>query len=232
MKIVSSRAALAALLGCALVVGARAPSANAATYQCPTPAASFDRVYELSTALGCAYGSGNLENLSVTTGVTVTAYQDTYPSPPAPTTGVYPIPSGANLLGTFDPAANTQTGTLVTFSGSASGTITFSNLFNFLNVLVAIQDGNQSPRWAVFNVGALIAGTVLNWDYLTCNDGVASCGLASSPASGLIVWGDSSAVNPVNAVPLPAAVWLMGSILGGGAGFGAWRKRKERAQRA
>jgi len=27
-------------------------------------------------------------------------------------------------------------------------------------------------------------------------------------------------------VPLPAAVWLMGSVLGGGAGFGAWRRRR------
>jgi hypothetical protein len=29
------------------------------------------------------------------------------------------------------------------------------------------------------------------------------------------------------ATPLPAAVWLMGTILGGGAGIGAWRKRRK-----
>jgi hypothetical protein len=28
--------------------------------------------------------------------------------------------------------------------------------------------------------------------------------------------------------PLPAAVWLMGTILGGGAGVGAWRRRKQK----
>jgi hypothetical protein len=33
-----------------------------------------------------------------------------------------------------------------------------------------------------------------------------------------------------NETPLPAAVWLMGSILGGGAGVRAWRKRKKGAQ--
>ncbi len=32
--------------------------------------------------------------------------------------------------------------------------------------------------------------------------------------------------------PLPAAVWLMGSILGGGAGVRAWRKRKREAKAA
>ena len=32
-----------------------------------------------------------------------------------------------------------------------------------------------------------------------------------------------------NETPLPAAVWLMGTVLGGGAGFGAWRKRKKAA---
>ncbi len=29
--------------------------------------------------------------------------------------------------------------------------------------------------------------------------------------------------------PLPAAVWMMGSVLAGGAGFGAWRKRRKAA---
>jgi hypothetical protein len=35
-----------------------------------------------------------------------------------------------------------------------------------------------------------------------------------------------------NEAPLPAAVWLMGSILGGGAGVGAWRRRKQRTKAA
>jgi hypothetical protein len=30
--------------------------------------------------------------------------------------------------------------------------------------------------------------------------------------------------------PLPAAVWLMGTILGGGAGVGAWRRRRQRTK--
>ena len=33
-------------------------------------------------------------------------------------------------------------------------------------------------------------------------------------------------VSIVEATPLPAAVWLLGSVLAGGAGFGRWRKRK------
>ena len=40
--------------------------------------------------------------------------------------------------------------------------------------------------------------------------------------------GDASivSVEQQSAVPLPAAVWLLGSVLAGGAGFGRWRKRK------
>lgn len=34
------------------------------------------------------------------------------------------------------------------------------------------------------------------------------------------------AVEQQSAVPLPAAVWLLGSVLAGGAGFGGWRRRK------
>src|SRR5215472_216935 len=97
-----------ALLACATVTAgillSALPEAKAATFQCPTPSASFNRIYELSSAIGCAYGQGNLENLSQPSGVTVTAYQGTYPNPPAPNTGVYPIPATANLLGTYDPA--------------------------------------------------------------------------------------------------------------------------------
>ena len=32
---------------------------------------------------------------------------------------------------------------------------------------------------------------------------------------------------PPGEVPLPAAVWLMGTMLAGGAGFGAWRRRRK-----
>jgi hypothetical protein len=34
---------------------------------------------------------------------------------------------------------------------------------------------------------------------------------------------------PPNPTPLPAAVWLLGSVLAGGAGFGRWRKRKAKS---
>jgi hypothetical protein len=233
-----STIALGALVGSAVGLGVGTPAANAATYSCPpaslgTGQGDLARVYQLSSALGCAYGSGNLENLNVTAGVTVTAYKDTYPNPPAPTTGIYPIPAGANLLGTWDPAALTGTGTLVSFTGSTTGTITFSSLFNFLNVLVAIQDGNVTPgpRWAVFNVGSVLAGTILDWDYLTCNNGHA-CGAASSAASGLIVWGDTRPTGRGGQeTPLPGALPLFGSVLGGGFIFSKWR-RKRRASLA
>jgi len=231
-----------AAFACGIALSAGTTAANAASYQCPgANPALFNRVYELSTASGCAYGAGNLDNLTQQI-VTVIAYQDTYPNPPAPTTGVYPIPAGANLLGTYRDLGSTptSTGTLVTFTGVAGGTITFSDLFNFINVLVSIQDGTNGPlpdgpRWAVFNLGNVAHGTVLNWDYLTCNNGN-PCNLATGAASGLNVWGDATPVgrdgeNPPG-TPIPGAVWLFGTVLAGGAGFSRWRKRKQTAKAA
>lgn len=229
-----SGVAVAAVLGCVSATCMEVSASKAASYQCPTAnPANFNRVYELSSAVGCAYGAGNLENLTMTSGVTVTGYQDTYPSPPSPTIGAYPIPAGANLLGTWDPQTLTGTGTKVSFTGAAGGTITFSNSFNFSDVLVAIQDGANAPgpRWAVFDVGAVLAGTVLNWDYLTCNNGHA-CGLATDAASGLLVWGGSTPTrgggDPL-ATPLPAALPLFATSLGALGLLGWRRKRKAKA---
>jgi hypothetical protein len=45
--------------------------------------------------------------------------------------------------------------------------------------------------------------------------------------------GAASIIEQQSPVPLPAAVWLFGSVLAGGAGFGSWRRRKaKRAGRA
>jgi hypothetical protein len=37
---------------------------------------------------------------------------------------------------------------------------------------------------------------------------------------------DHPCASPLSTTPLPAAVWLFGSVLAGGAGFGRWRRRK------
>lgn len=34
---------------------------------------------------------------------------------------------------------------------------------------------------------------------------------------------------PISTVPLPASLWLLGSVVAGGAGFSSWRKRRTRA---
>ena len=83
------------LLGAAFACGiafAGTTAANAVQYQCPTPSASFNRIYELSSALRVRVRPRQpRQSLSNTTDdVKVTAYKDTYPNPPAPTVGRLP----------------------------------------------------------------------------------------------------------------------------------------------
>ena len=54
-------------------------------------------------------------------------------------------------------------------------------------------------------------------------------GLATGDNTAFI---DEVSVTTTSPTPLPAAVWLFGSVLAGGAGFGSWRKRKAKSAAA
>src|SRR5262249_26060274 len=134
-----------------------------------------------------AYGTGNLNNWGTN-------------SPQQPTPLFGSIPPASNLLMKVSSGDNpTLTGTIngISFAVTGTpgvdggkGTITFSSLFNYSNVFVGIKDGNGTPTWAIFSVGAVLASTVLKYDYLNCQQ--ASCPIGSSIASGLLVWGSTS----------------------------------------
>jgi hypothetical protein len=87
--------------------------------------------------------------------------------------------------------------------------------------------GNNDADWLL----VAISGNELTSLILTSTDGFDQ--IKQFEISGLEqVCPEGVICNHQSAAPLPAAVWLMGSILGGGAGAGAWRRRKQRAKTA
>jgi hypothetical protein len=122
----------------------------------------------------------------------------------------------------------------LTSSDGLSGTLAFATLasgFYYSNVLISLQDGSQTPQWAVINLGDSLAsgGITLSWDWLTLQN----CGTGQNPTS---CWGSpSSALSGIsiwytitqNAVttPLPGALPLFAAGIGL-IGFAARRKRR------
>ena len=94
----------------------------------------------------------------------------------------------------------------------------------------------------IFDSGAVNKGTDLDGTELSCFSTV--CGnthwvvvnfSSDTPLGSLILRDTTQAAfefglnippGQTETTPLPAAVWLLGSVLAGGAGFGRWRKRK------
>jgi hypothetical protein len=220
--------AVALLVGvAALSLTSSATVANATLYSCPnTPLPSGDnRIYQVDSATGCQYGTGNLENVAGGGSQTLTylGTQGTYPGSPAtvnPTTLGTPIANFAGMTGTS---------AYVTLSGTINGTLTFNSAYNFTGVWIGLQDGNQTPQWAMFYLGSIAGGTVLNWDYLTCNTSNSACSsvsdfnLASSSLSGIEIWGAVS--QNIVQTPLPAALPLFAAGIGL-IGFAARKKRR------
>jgi hypothetical protein len=205
-------------LVCALTLGS---AANAATLTCPASfAGNNTTTYSLDNATACAYGNGTL-NGNVNDTATITNYINAagYPSPPSPTTGVYPIPATANFLEKVDTPG---VGTYITVTGDNTGTIHF--LANLTNVLIAIVDGQSTtPNWAVFVLGSVLAGTDLTYNVvrLSCAPPTSTnCNPVAQGTSHVMLFGN------VSEVPLPPALVLFGSALVGMGILGRRRKNK------
>jgi hypothetical protein len=125
---------------------------------------------------------------------------------------------------------------LVSLTGSAGGTITFNSGYTYSGVYISLQDGNQTPNWAIFYLGTVDAtsGYSFDWAYLTCNPQSKPCSttsltdttvwqIANGAISGIDIWWASA--TQIVATPLPGALPLFAAGIGL-IGFAARRKRR------
>ena len=98
-----------------------------------------------------------------------------------------------------------------------------------MSLALGLKDGNLGDipggklKWAVFSLAAL-TGT---WSIYK-EDGTLSASLSHAVLYG-IACPDTGCPQPPNSgsgeVPIPAAIWLLGSVIAGSAGVGRWRRK-------
>lgn len=198
----------AALAGCVLAaVSGLGTGANAATVSCPGTVGTGDREFALTTATAAtcvASGPGNVDN-------------------------DYTLPAGYVLLDKSDDtnayAGGVDGELAITGVSTLSGSFTITPPGGFFNFLLALKsgEGQLDPDWAVFSLPAgIIAGT---WAILNGNQSLSHANLYAQACPRGICGNDQ---DPPGPVPIPGAVWLMGTVLAGSAGIRRWRNRKAR----
>jgi hypothetical protein len=168
---------------------------------------------------GCQWGTGNIEQPGTLTSSNFLGHTSGYVG------STTSLPS-SNLLANFQTVASGTIGNVTL--DATGGTLTFASGNNYSNVYIAIEDGNGTPRWAVFYIPTIDAATgyVLSAQYLQCQTNVNntctqisdfSTNLLSS-LSAIEVWGVATAA------PLPGAL----ALFAGGRGLIGLAARKKR----
>jgi hypothetical protein len=114
-----------------------------------------------------------------------------------------------------------------TGAGTQSGTWAVANFTNVLDAMLIVKAGNQFA--AYFLNTAFTSGI---WGTLGLLVGSGQTPNVSHIALYEVACGGTTGIScPSNqgTTPLPGAVWLFGTVLAGGAGFGQWRKRRKAA---
>jgi hypothetical protein len=189
-----------------------------------------------------AFGSGNFGTVTVSTfsGTTVDISVSVAPN--------FLLNSGTHEVltfslvagGTVDTSSITSNGTGPASQFSVAGPATTSNppFGDFTwQITSSNTNGNDGPvigstlDFHVLNFAGLVSATNQfnnNDIFFAADISEANC---ETGCTGVVGATFLSAGGHQNGdTPLPAAVWLMGTILGGGAGVGAWRRRKQRAK--
>lgn len=196
---------------------------------------------------GLTVGDTSTVNLG---GATISFTPDAAPVQGA-SSGVYAAPylSGSNGNGFgnsgvpgVDQSVYVTTGSTGNY-GAASVTLAFAVPEKYLGLLWGSVDSYNTL--AFYDASTTLIGTVTGADVLASPDGnqgingTLYANINSTAAFSYIVATssqyafefDNVAFNSsplgAGATPLPAAIWLMGTVLGGGAGFGAWRKKRK-----
>ena len=159
-----------------------------------------------------AYGEGNLNGNVTQNGLSTTFVAAGY-SLPVPTKADPMIYNGFTFLGKTD-----------TPGAPADGNWSF-DVTSLYNVYVfAWKVGNDaSPNWAAFLLENIASLGALTGAY----------GISPDQAGGMSHFNVYGFYDPnlppaggPGETPIPGAAFLMGSVLAGGAGFGAWRRRR------
>lgn len=223
-----------ALAACSFVALLTAPTVGSAT---TLNAADALGTYQFS--LSDAFGSGNFGSVTISTvsGSTVDIAVNVAPN--------FFLDTGSHELFSFSLGAG---GTVDTSSLSGVGASHFavqgpiapdgnSPFGNFTwNITSDCTQGNcgstngQSFHFHVLNFAGIASATNQYnasdiWFASDVSEANCDTGCTGVVGAVLLPGGKQG-----DETPLPAAVWLMGSILGGGAGVGAWRRRKQRAK--
>ena len=134
----------------------------------------------------------------------------------------------------------------------AAGVTSFTLLWGspdlYNNITIYAGANGTGGALNFFDIGNFSKGTDLDGTELSCFTTV--CGnthwvvvnFSSDTPLGSVILRDTTQAafefglnippGQIEPTPLPAAVWLLGSVLAGGAGFGRWRKRKAKSATA
>jgi hypothetical protein len=208
------------------VVGALAVAAMSLTNTAANAVAcgtGGDLTYDLTitsasgTASCWGFGNGNLSGLNNNPNLVTT-------SPGGVPNGTNPIAfvGGYTYLGDLGILAST-TLTGVGPQGPGTWSFTASGGFTYLLGLKAGLGQNDQYEWAVYSLTGLLAGLASgSWQTFPGVNagGLSHVGLYRSSGTG-----PDPGPEP-GQTPIPGAAFLMGSVLAGGAGFGAWRRRR------
>jgi hypothetical protein len=228
-----SSAARGVLAACSFVALLAAPTVGSATTLNATDALG---TYQFS--LSDAFGSGNFGTVTISSlgGTKVDIAVNVSPN--------YLLDTGSHELFTFSLATGgtvvpgSLTGTGVshfTLSGPVSpvGNAPFGN-FTW-EITSNCTQGNCGPTngqsfdFQVQDFAGIVSATSQynNQDVWFASD-ISRYGCTGDGCTGVVGAVLLPGGRQGGETPLPAAVWLMGTILGGGAGVGAWRRRKQR----
>jgi len=222
------------LLVCGAALFGAASSASATTLNATQALGTYQ--FSLSNA----FGSGNFGTVNITTvsGSTVDIKIDVAPNYLLDTGGHEILTFSLVSGGTVDTSSLsgsgvshfTVTGPVASVGNSPFGDFTWEITSDCTMGNCGSTNG-QSFDFHVTNFAGIVSATnqFNNQDVFFAAD-IYKGGCTGDGCTGVVGAVQLPGGRQGGETPLPAAVWLMGTVLGGGAGFGAWRKRK--AQRA
>jgi hypothetical protein len=115
---------------------------------------------------------------------------------------------------------------------NTDGTFTF-NTAGFTNFFIGFQLNNQNigfipdpnPDWFVFSLAGITSG---NGTFDADLHIVGPIDLTSDSIDYVVLYGETTTRGGNDSTtPVPGALWLFGSVLGGGLGFRRWRSRRK-----